>query len=364
MSSSIKKKVFGHLPDGRQVDLFELSNGAGLTAKVTSYGGILTELWLQGQGAKPVNLVAGFERLEDYLKGHPFFGATTGRVANRIAGARFTLDERNYTLAANDGRNHLHGGLAGFDKMLWKIQEEGNSLFSPLSPVHSPRSSDQAAAAVELAYLCADGEEGYPGNLSVLVRYSVTPSNELRIDYQAETDQPTLLNLTNHSYFNLAGTGEILDHQLEISAGKFTVVDRELIPTGEVNSVEGTPLDFRKSRRIGDRIEELKPIPGGYDHNFVLSNAPEPLRKVARALDPSSGRWMEVLTTEPGIQLYTGNFLDGTLKGAGGRVFTRHSCFCLETQHWPDAIHHPNFPSIVLAPGRKFRSTTVYRFGD
>jgi len=343
----LEEKEFGKLADGTPVRLFTLSTANGMVARVTSYGAILTELRVPDRNGKIGNVVHGFDNLKQYAGGHPFFGAIAGRVANRIAKATFTLDGKEYTLAANNGRNHLHGGLKGFDKVVWDAR---------------PLPATDHEAAVQFRYLSKDGEEGYPGNLSVIVTYTLTDNNELRIDYEATTDKATPVNLTNHSYFNLAGEGDVLDHEVIIASERYTPVDDELIPTGEIASVQGTPLDFAKPVRIGARIEQLKPKPGGYDHNFVLNSAGKSLAPAARVSEPKSGRVLEVLTTEPGIQLYTGNFLDGTHKGIGGVVYGRHSGFCLETQHFPDSVHHPNFPSTILRPGGTFKSTTVFRF--
>jgi aldose 1-epimerase len=340
-------KDFGKMPDGSPVKLYTLSNSKGMVAKLMDYGAILTELHVPDRQGKSANVVLGFDNLGQYLGGHPHFGATTGRVANRIAKARFTLDGHEYKLAANNGPNHLHGGLKGFDKVLW------NSKVLPGSA---------SEAVVQFSYLSKDGEEGYPGNLSVTVLFALTEDNALRIEYAATTDKSTPVNLTNHSYFNLATGGDILSHELKLSADQYTPADNELIPTGKIASVKGTPLDFTKPTAIGARIEQLKPNPGGYDHNFVVNGGGKSLVLAARVLEPTSGRVMEVLTTEPGIQLYTGNFLDGKLKGFGGVIYNRYGGFCLETQHYPDSINQPHFPSVVLRPGQTFKSTTVYKF--
>jgi aldose 1-epimerase len=291
------------------------------------------------------DVVAGFDNLDGYLKPPPYFGAIIGRYGNRIGKGRFSLDGVEYTLAKNDGENHLHGGIRGFDKRVWSVTTS------------SPQS-------LELQYLSKDGEEGYPGNLSAIVAYTLTDANELKIDYSATTDKDTVVNLTNHSYFNLAGAGDILGHEVVINADRFTPVDKGLIPTGELRSVAGTPFDFRTPKTIGQRIEQKDEqllLGHGYDHNWVLNRSGSGLAMAARVTDFKSGRVMEVLTTEPGLQFYTGNFLDGTLQGKG-KVYARRSAFCMETQHFPDSPNKPNFPSTILKPGEKYQTTTVYRF--
>lgn len=338
---------WGEMPDGTPVKLFTLANGAGLTARITNFGGIITELHTPDREGQSGNIALGFGSLGQYLKGHPFFGAIAGRVANRIASATFQLDGQEYPLAANNGPNHLHGGLRGFDKVVWEAK---------ILPATSQE------AALELTHESKDGEEGYPGNLRATVVYALTTENELKIDYTATTDKPTLINLTNHSYFNLAYSGDVLDHELMLAADHYTPVDEGLIPTGEIASVKDTPFDFTRPMRIGARIDQLKPKPGGYDHNFALNSGGKSLALAARVYERKSGRVMEVRTTEPGIQLYTGNFLDGSLTSTGGLVCQQHAGFCLETQHFPDAIHRPNFPSIVLRPGETYKSTTSYKF--
>lgn len=343
----LEEQEFGKMQDGRPVKRFVLTNRKGMVAKITNYGAILTELHVPDRNGAITNVVLGFDNLDQYLRGHPFFGAIAGRVANRIAKARFTLDGREYRLAANNGQNHLHGGLKGFDKVLWEAK--------PL------RITDKEAA-VSFSYLSRDGEEGYPGNLDVRVVYTLTDDNELRIDYTATTDKATPVNLTNHSYFNLAGSGDILGHVLMIAADNYTPSDKELIPTGEIASVKGTPLDFTAPKPIGERIDQLKPTPGGYDHNFVLNSGGKAIAVAAQAYEPKSGRVMEVRTTEPGVQLYTANFLDGKVIGYGGVRYGKHAGFCLETQHFPDSINHPNFPTVILRPGEKYASTTIFKF--
>jgi len=343
----LEEQDWGKTLEGALVKRFTLANSNGMAARITNYGAILTELQVPDQHGKPGNVVLGFDSLESYLKGHPFFGAIAGRVANRIARAEFTLDGQQYILAANNGPNHLHGGKKGFDKVVWQAK---------------PLPSNKRESSLQLTYLSPDGEEGYPGNLSATVTYSLTDDNELRLDYTATTDKATPVNLTNHSYFNLSGAGDILGHELTLAADHYTPVDDLLIPTGEIASVKNTPLDFTQPTLIGARIAQLKPRPGGYDHNFVVNGVGNSLALAARVRDPNSGRVLEVHTTEPGVQLYTGNFLDGSLTGSGGFSCVQHSGFCLETQHFPDAVHHPNFPSIILRPGQTYKTTTVFKF--
>lgn len=335
---------FGKTPDGTPVERYTLTNGT-ITAKVITYGAILTDLIVPDKDGKPGDVVLGFETLEGYTKGHPFFGATVGRYANRIAGGKFTLDGKEYKLFVNNGPNTLHGGQKGFDKYVWKVE----------------KSSDTSLA---LSHTSPDGDEGYPGKLDLTVTYTVTPDNALRIDYTAKTDKNTVLNLTNHSYFHLGtpGAGEIDDHVLELEADTYTPVDDTLIPTGKIAPVKGTPLDFTKPTAIGSRYNDLTAEPKGYDHNFVLRGHGELTALAARVFEPKSGRVMEVYTTEPGVQLYTSNFMDGTLKGKGGVTYKKHGAFCLETQHYPDSPNKPDFPTTVLKPGQTFKSTTIYKF--
>ena len=342
----IDKMNFGKTPDGTPVGLYVLKNGA-LMVKVMTYGAIVTEIEAPDRDGKPGDVVLGFDNLEGYLGGHPYFGAAVGRFANRIGGAKFSLDGKDYTLAANNGPNSLHGGAKGFDKVVWKAEEV---------PGPDP--------AVRFTYRSPDGEEGYPGNLDVSVTYTVTKQNELRIDYKATTDKATPVNLTNHSYFNLGGpaSGTILDHELTLAADRYTPADSSLLPTGKLAPVAGTPLDFTRPTPIGKRIKEIKAEPVGYDHNFVVRDGGGRLAFAAKARDPESGRLLEVFTTEPGIQFYTGNFLDGTIKGKGGVAYKQHGAFCLEAQHFPDSVHQPNFPSTILRPGQVYTQTTTYKF--
>lgn len=349
----VAKTAFGVTKEGVAVDQYTLTNRHGMIAKVITYGATLTELVVPDRQGKAANVVAGWDRLEPYLNpAVPYFGATVGRVGNRIAKAEFTLGGQTYKLAANDGPNHLHGGRKGFDKVVWK----GESLPGSEGP------------AVRFTYVSPDGEEGYPGRLTASVVYTLTDKNELRLDYSATTDKPTPVNLTNHSYFNLAGdgSGDILGHVLMIAADEITAVDERLIPTGELKPVKGTVFDFTTPTPIGDRINKV-PInpPVGYDHNYVIRRkaADAGLVLAARVTEPKTGRTMEVLTREPGVQFYSGNFLNGTLKNRDGVPYNKHSAFCLETQHFPDAVHHPTFPSTIVEPGKAYRTTTVYRFG-
>ena len=345
IGNTAMKTTWGMTPEGKTVELYTLRNSKGAEARIMNYGGVLVSLKVPDRSGALGDVVAGLDSFQDYLKPPPYFGAIIGRYGNRIGNARFSLNGVEYTLAKNDGENSLHGGVRGFDKRLWQA--------NPLSP-----------ESLELKYRSADGEEGYPGNLEVTVKYTFTDANELRIDYSAATNKDTVLNLTNHSYFNLAGAGDILDHEVMINADRFTPVDRRLIPTGELKDVTGTPFDFRTATPIGKRIEQKDQqliFAGGYDHNWVLNRTGDGLETVAKVTDPKSGRAMEVLTTQPGLQFYTGNFLDGTLKGKG-RTYTRRSAFCMETQHFPDSPNKPSFPPTVLKPGSTYQSTTVYRF--
>jgi aldose 1-epimerase len=338
---------FGKTPDGTPVELYVLKNGA-IMVKVMTYGATVTEIDAPDRSGKLDDVVLGFENLQGYLGKHPYFGATVGRVANRIAKGKFSLNGQDYTLAVNDGPNTLHGGLKGFDKVVWKAEEVTN----PDGP------------SVKMSYTSKDGEEGYPGNVDISVQFTVTDKSEVKIEYTATTDKATPINLSNHSYFNLGGrTAEpILGHELTLAAEHYTPVDDTLIPTGEIVPVAGTPLDFTKPTAIGERIKEMKGEPGGYDHNVVLTSGGKSLSLAARVYEPKSGRLMEMFTTEPGVQFYSGNFLDGTNTGKSGIVYRKHHGFCLEAQHYPDSIHHHNFPTAVLEPGQTYHQTTIYKF--
>ena len=343
MKPSIQRTAFGKLSDGTAAELFRLRNANGLVAKITNYGATITELHVPDRNGNLGDVVLGFDNLAQYLQGHPCFGATVGRVANRIARGRFVLDGKTYALAINSGPNHIHGGIKGFDKVVWQA-------------------APQKGAAVKFAYTSPDGEEGYPGTLSVEVTMSLTDANELRLDYGAATDKPTPVNLTNHSYFNLAGRGDVLAHELMLAADYYTPANAELIPTGQIAPVKGTPLDFGTPQPIGSRFSQLTGDPIGYDNNFVLKGAGKALSLAARLYEPGSGRVMEVSTTEPGVQLYTANFLDGSLTGKHGAVYRRHAAVCLEAQHYPDSVNQPGFPSIILRPGQTYRQTTLHKF--
>jgi aldose 1-epimerase len=353
--TKMQKQVFGKTEDGQQVDLYTLTNKHGMEVTISTYGATLQSLKVPDNKGKLDDIVLGYPTLDGYITDKAYFGATVGRYGNRIANGKFQLNGATYTLPKNDnGQNTLHGGIKGFNKKVWTAKE-----------ISTP-----AAEALELTYLSKDGEEGFPGNLSVKVTYTVPATrNEIKIDYQATTDKDTVVNLTNHSYFNLAGqgSGDILQHQLTIHAGRFTPVDKWLIPTGELKEVKGTPFDFNQPTAIGARIEqddEQLKLGKGYDHNWVLdkTGTPESLFFAAEAYDPQSGRVLDVLTAEPGVQFYTGNFLDGTVTGKEGKVYKRRYAFCLETQHFPDSPNHPDFPSTELKPGKQYRTMTVFRF--
>jgi aldose 1-epimerase len=345
------KKAFGKTADGQAVDLYTLRNAKGAEATITNYGGIVVTLKMPDKHGKFDDIVLGYDSLEGYLEKTPYFGCLVGRYGNRIGGAQFTLDGKTYTLSKNDGPNSLHGGVKGFDKVVWDAK--------PLATKDGP--------ALELTYLSKDGEEGYPGNLKVTALYTLTDDNALRLDFTATTDKPTVVNLTHHSYFNLAGQGkgDILGHEVYINSDKTTPVDKTLIPTGELASVEGTPFDFRKPTTIGARIndpdQQLQYGPG-YDHNWVINKSAGELGLQARVYEPTTGRVMEVISTEPGLQFYAGNFLDGTIKGKGGVVYQHRTGFCMEPQHFPDSPNKPQFPSTELRPGQTYKNTIIYKF--
>jgi aldose 1-epimerase len=339
------------LPDGREAEEFVLDDGRGMAARVGAYGARLLSLRVPDRTGAPVEVVLGYDDLRGWAEDGGFFGATIGRCANRIAGGRFELDGQTFHVPVNNGPNALHGGPRGFDKAIWHAE---------------PAAGD--AAALTLSHTSPDGDQGFPGALRASVRYALSGDGALRLDYEAETDRPTAVNLTNHAYFNLAGGGSVLDHLLTIAADRFTPVDAALIPTGELRPVAGTPFDFREPARIGARVDESGDeqlrIAGGYDHNFVLRPAPPGggLRFAARLQEPSRGLVMEVWTTEPGLQFYSGNFLDGSRRGRGGAALGHRGGLCLETQHFPDSPNRPDFPPVLLRPGETFRSSTLYRF--
>jgi aldose 1-epimerase len=349
--TNVTKQPFGKMPDGTAVDVYTLSEGP-VEAKIITFGGIVESLKVPDKAGKSDDVVLGFDSLDDYVKisnapeGNPFFGAIIGRYANRIAKGKFTLDGKEYSVPINNPPNSLHGGPHGFNNVVWKGTEIPNG--------------------VELTYLSKDGEAGYPGNLTATVRYTLEHS-ALRIDYSATTDKDTIVNLTNHSYFNLAGQGhgDILNHMLTLHASRFTPVDSTLIPTGELRPVVNTPFDFTHSTRVGDRIDaddEQIRFGKGYDHNWVLDSSSGKLIEAAEVYEPTTGRVLRVSTTQPGIQFYTGNFLDGTLKGKGGATYVHRGALCLETQHFPDSPNHPKFPSTELKPGQRYHTVTVFSF--
>jgi aldose 1-epimerase len=352
MHATISRTSFGAALDGQAVDAFMLTNARGVEVRAMTFGATIVSVKTPDRAGRLADIALGFDGLEGYLAGSQYFGAVVGRYANRIAHGRFTLDGTTYHLATNDGPNHLHGGITGFDKVVW---------------AGTPFETD-GGVGVTFSYTSPDGEEGYPGALYARVRYTLTDGGALVVDYEATTDKATPVNLTQHTYFNLVGDAarDVLDHELQIDADAFTPVDSTLIPTGVIAPVEGTPLDFRKRIAIGARIgqdDQQLHIGGGYDHNFVLRREGPGLVRAARVVEPSGGRTLEVLTTEPGLQFYSGNFLGGTSAGKGGRVYGSRYGFCLETQHYPDSPNHPSFPSTILRPGAAYRSTTVFRFG-
>lgn len=351
---TVPKDLFGTitLPNqpAQEIERYTLKNAHGVEVQAITYGGIITSIKAPDRNGAMADIVLGFDSIDGYAKGHPYFGAIVGRYGNRIARGRFAIDGQSFRLATNDGPNHLHGGVRGFDKQVWKAEPlpgKNGVMFSRTSP---------------------DGEEGYPGNLELRVSYELTDGNQLIVEYRAVTDKATPLNLTQHSYFNLAGdgSGDILGHSLVLNADRYTPVNGTLVPTGDITSVEGTPFDFRTPSRIGERLDQPHPqlkAGKGYDHNWVLNRRGEGLQLAAVVTEPVSGRTLEITTTEPGIQFYAGNFLDGTLTGKGGHVYKHRSGFCLETQHFPDSPNQPSFPSTIVKPGEEFRSITVFTFG-
>jgi aldose 1-epimerase len=351
---NITQEPFGETEEGEAVDLYTLTNANGMEVKITNYGGIITSIVVPDRDGEMADVTLGFNTLDDYLAGHPYFGCITGRYANRIARGVVIIDGQMYRLPLNNGENSLHGGEKGFDKFVWDAEEV----------------QSEYGTGLKLSRTSPDGEEGYPGNLMVEVTYSLTENNEIRIDYHATTDAPTVINLTNHAYFNLAGegSGTIEGHELQINASNYTPVDETLIPTGEIAPVAGTPFDFTSPHPIGERIREGHDqivIGRGYDHNFVLDRSSpddDSMIVAARVVEPESGRVLEISTTEPGIQFYSGNFLDATLVGASGQTYRQGDGFALETQHYPDSPNHPDFPSTELRPGEEYATTTIYAF--
>ncbi len=341
----ITKESFGKAPNGEEVSLYTLTNANGVTVKITNYGAIVTSIVTPDKEGKMGDVTLGFDKVDGYVPNDPHFGGIVGRYANRIAKGKFTIDGQEYTLATNNAPNHLHGGITGFDRVVWQAEEM------------------PAQNAIKLTYISKDMEEGYPGNLTAVVTYTLTDDNGLKIDYEATTDKATPVNLTNHSYFNLSAGQEkdILNHVVTINADKFTASDETLIPTGKFTPVKGTPYDFTTPQPVGTRINNLQGF--GYDLNYVINNGGESLTHAATVYDPSTGREMEVHTTQPGIQFYTAYHLDGSLTGKNNTVYTRYAGLCLEAQHYPDSPNHPNFPSTVIKPGEKYKETTIYKFG-
>ncbi len=347
-SSGVKKEEFGKTPDGEPVNLYTIKNSNGIELKVSEFGATLVSLKVPDKAGNFADIILGFDNLEGYINDAAYLGVTAGRYANRIAKGKFTLDGKEYTLATNDGENHLHGGIKGFGKQVWKGEELKSN----------------EGTGVEFTYLSKDGEEGYPGNLENTVKYILNDNNELKIVLKSKTDKATPVNLTNHAYFNLKGEGNgtILGHKLELNAKEYTPVDNGLIPTGEIKSTEGTPLDFPELEAIGSRIDKVdKKFSGGYDHNFIITKSDEPLSIVCKVVEPESGRAMEIYATMPGAQFYSGNFLDG-FKGKGGKAYNQHYGFCIEPQYYPDSPNKPNFPSCILNPGEERTETILYKF--
>jgi aldose 1-epimerase len=349
--ATVTSAPFGKLPDGTSLQLFTLTNAKGTRVRATDYGGIITSLEVADRTGQLGDVVLGYDSIDGYLKSSPYFGSIVGRYGNRIAKGSFTIDGTGYKLAVNNGPNHLHGGIKGFDKVVWKA--------APFERA--------GEAGIVFTHVSADGDEGYPGRLEATITYTLTDANELAFDYRATTDKPTHVNLTQHSYFNLAGdgSGDVLGHELMLSADRYTPVDATLIPTGELAAVAGTPFDFKTPTAIGARIDDPHPqikFGGGYDHNFVVNRDGDGLVLVARVREPKTGRVMEVRSTEPGVQFYTGNFLDGSITGKGGHVYRKRTGFCLETQHFPDSPNKPAFPSTLVRPGNEYRTRTVFTF--
>jgi len=341
-SSSMNKKYFGMIGSDSVYE-YELRNAKGMQVSIISYGGTVTKIVVPDKNGQAADVVLGFDSLSGYLqKGNPFIGALIGRYGNRIANGKFTLDGQVYTLAQNNNGNHLHGGNKGYDKVVWNVDAVNDT-------------------SLHLSYNSKDGEEGYPGNLKVNVAYTLTDDNGLKIDYTATTDKSTPVNLTNHSYFNLSGGKDstILDHELRLDANRYTEVNDKLIPTGQLPQVKNTPMDFTKSKRVGQDIAKVK---GGYDHNWVLNKKDSSLTLIGTLYHPASGRAMDIYTTQPGVQFYTGNFLDGTLTGKNGAKYAQHAALCLETQHFPDSPNQPSFPNTILSPGQTYHHTTIYKF--
>ncbi|MEN8122673.1 MAG: aldose epimerase family protein [Bacteroidota bacterium] len=347
----MSKNNFNTTINNKEISLFTLKNNNGVKVEITNFGGKVVSIHVPDKDGNIEDIVLGYDNIDDYISGNPYFGAIVGRYANRISKGKFTIEEKEYQLVQNNGENHLHGGTKGFNDIVWDVKQtevDGNQL-------------------LELSYLSKDGEENYPGNLNVKVIYTLTQNNELKIAYSASTDKTTIVNITHHSFFNLAGEGKgtILDHKLLINADKFTVVNNQSIPTGEIRNVADTPMDFRKFTEIGERInaddEQLK-FGNGYDHNWVLNRDLKKISFVAAVHEPISGRYMEVWTDQPGMQLYTGNYLDGSDIGKGEKAYHQHSAFCLETQHFPDSPNHPEFLSCILKPGEEYKQTCIYNF--
>ena len=344
--ATVETAAFGKLDDGSRIDQITLTSSSGSIARIITYGATVTQLWVHDRAGESGDVVLGFDQLDSYIRNPAWFGSLVGRVANRIAKGRFTLDGKQYSLEINDPPNNLHSGWKDLSRVVWKAE--------PVTVAHG--------AAVRFTYLSPDGDEGFPGNLNVSVTYTLTDADELKIVYSARTDKATPVNLTHHSYFNLGGAADILHDIVYLNANYYTPVDSTLIPTGEIAPVKGTPLDFTKPTAVGARIQEMKGNPGGYDHNFVLNGPPGKPKLAARVLDPVSGRQLEMWTTEPGVQFYTGNSLDGTLIGKGGVHYQKHAALCLEAQHFPDSVNQPKFPSTILKPGAVYRQETIYKF--